>query len=64
MSEQETTIRAPAPIPVRKPYFATRCEHCGWSGSSEQCGLIRYDDDADATCPACERIFLCDEVAE
>lgn len=59
-----TTSKGPAAIPVRGRYFATRCEHCGWSGSSEQAGLIRYDDDADTTCPACERIFLCDEVEQ
>lgn len=52
----------PAPIPVTDRYFYTRCEHCGWHGSSEQCGVVNYGDDADVTCPACQEIFLADEV--
>ena len=51
---------------VRHPYFLTRCDHgdCDWQGSSEECGLISYGDDADTTCPKCGRIFLCDEVED
>jgi predicted RNA-binding Zn-ribbon protein involved in translation (DUF1610 family) len=56
------TLRNPQPIAVRKPYFYTRCEHCGWAGSSEQVGLCRYWDDADCVCPSCGEIFLCEEV--
>ncbi len=48
-------------IPVRHPYYATICEHCDWRGSSEQCGIISYGDDADMTCPACLEIFLGNE---
>lgn len=51
----------PAPIPVTGRYFYTRCEHCGWHGSTEQCGVVNYGDDADVTCPACREIFLADE---
>ncbi|HTV68072.1 MAG TPA: phage Gp37/Gp68 family protein [Rhizobiaceae bacterium] len=43
-------------------YFMTRCEHCGWFGSSELCQLAQYHDDADVLCPSCKEIFLCDEV--
>lgn len=65
MSADQTTPRTgPAPIPVRGRFFPTRCEHCGWHGSSEQVHLARYWDDADCVCPACDRIFLCDEVCD
>jgi len=40
-------------IVVRQPYYKMQCEHCGWLGSSEDCHEIRYDDDADVICPAC-----------
>ncbi|GJE77194.1 hypothetical protein [Methylorubrum suomiense] len=44
---------APAPIPVRKRFYLTECEHCGWVGSSEHCGngggLIADD----IVCPVC-----------
>lgn len=54
------TNRAALPKP---PYFKTRCEHCGWEGSSEECkehptGM----GDADVSCPNCDKVFLCDEV--
>jgi hypothetical protein len=55
-------MSGPAPIPAVNPYFLTRCEHCGWEGSSGQCSLARNWDDADVVCPSCDRIFLCDEV--
>ncbi|HKJ60907.1 MAG TPA: hypothetical protein VKA94_02785 [Hyphomicrobiales bacterium] len=47
-------------IIVKEPYYATQCEHCGWYGSSEDCGEIRYDDDADVTCPKCFQIIAGD----
>ena len=47
---------------VRHHYFLTRCDHCGWEGSSEECGEINYGDDADVTCPKCLRIFIADEI--
>lgn len=47
-------------ITVRKPYYATQCEHCGWYGSSEDCGEINYGDDADITCPKCHKIMAGD----
>lgn len=56
--------KEPAPIPVRDRYFPTRCEHCGWRGSYEQCTEHAYWDDADVICPACHSTFLCDEVGE
>jgi hypothetical protein len=58
------TVAAPIGTAVRKPFFLTRCEHCGWSGSSECCPLSHNFDDADVVCPKCGRIFLCDEVDE
>jgi hypothetical protein len=57
-----TRQKGPPPIAVREPYYLTRCELCGWQGSSEQVHLAHNDDDADCVCPACDRIFLCDEV--
>ena len=44
------------------PYFLTACEHCGWIGSSSSVVAIRFDDDADTQCPACDLIFACDEI--
>lgn len=43
-------------------YFMTECEHCGWFGSSELCRMSQNVDDADVVCPACNKIFICDEV--
>ena len=43
-------------------YFLTKCERCGWLGSSELCDVVSYGDDADAACPSCKEIFMCDEV--
>lgn len=42
-------------IKVRKPFYATRCEHCGWYGSSEDLVEHRNHDDADMSCPKCEK---------
>lgn len=47
----------------KPPYFRTRCEHCGWEGSSEDCkehptGM----GDADVSCPNCGKAFLCDHI--
>jgi hypothetical protein len=58
----EAVARGPKPIPAVAPYFYTRCELCGWHGSSEQCEESRNWDDADVVCPACKRIFLSYEV--
>jgi len=51
LREDEAEFRQPAPppIPVRKRYYITECEHCAWVGSSEQCGS--YDDSM--SCPVC-----------
>ena len=51
---------------VRHPYFLTRCEHCGWTGSSEDATVQPIADtgDSDVLCPSCERRFECDEVTE
>jgi protein gp37 len=43
-------------------FFLTKCEHCGWFGSSELCHEVSYGDDADVSCPSCRQIFMCDEV--
>jgi hypothetical protein len=42
-------------------FFMTKCEHCGWAGSSELVHLDQGWDDADCICPNCNRSFLCDE---
>lgn len=56
-------IRADTKEPFLAPhYFMTRCELCGWFGSSELCDLSHNWDDADVVCPNCKEIFLCDEV--
>lgn len=51
---------APPPIPVRGRYYITECEHCGWVGSSEQCGS--YEDDI--SCPVCCASICGDEPSE
>lgn len=48
-----------APV-YHQTYFMTKCEHCGWFGSSELCH--ECGDDADVVCPSCNKIFICDEV--
>ncbi len=50
-----------APV-FNSKYFLTKCERCGWFGSSELCGEMSYGDDADVVCPSCNEIFNCDEV--
>lgn len=63
-TQSDERSREPAPIATRHPYFPTRCELCGWFGSSEQVHLSRNWDDADCVCPSCEQIFLCEEVEQ
>jgi hypothetical protein len=41
-------------IPVRGRYYLTKCPHCGWVGSSEQCGVDYGCDDTDVYCPVCQ----------
>ncbi len=41
--------------------FWTKCEHCGWVGSSKDVIVHRYHDDADTACPACRQFFMCEE---
>ena len=37
-------------------YFMTKCEHCGWVGSSELCGVENsFGDDSDVYCAECHR---------
>jgi hypothetical protein len=50
----------PPPIPVRARYYITECEHCGWIGSSEQCG----GGDNDIVCPVCCSSICGDEPDE
>lgn len=50
----------PPPIPVRARYYMTECEHCGWVGSSEQCG----GGDDDIVCPVCCASICGDEPSE
>lgn len=51
-------------IYVRRPYYATQCEHCGWLGSSEDLNVHRYHDDADMSCPECSEIVAGDDPEE
>ena len=52
-----------APV-YHQTYFMTKCEHCGWLGSSELVDLCSYGDDADCVCPACHKIFMCDDFGD
>jgi hypothetical protein len=52
-----------AKIVVREPYYATQCEHCGWVGSSEDCGSGDYWDQDDIICPSCCRSIRGDDPA-
>ncbi|SFV31233.1 protein gp37 [Devosia crocina] len=49
---------------IASQFFMTRCEHCGWCGSSELVGTDSGFDDSDCYCPSCHRAFLCDEIHE
>jgi hypothetical protein len=42
----------PPALPVRKRFYLTKCPHCQWVGSSEQCGS-EPGDDSDVWCPVC-----------
>jgi len=52
-----------APV-YHQSYFMTKCDHCGWLGSSELAHEISYGDDADVACPQCNRIFICDDLGD
>ncbi|WP_319517274.1 phage Gp37/Gp68 family protein [uncultured Martelella sp.] len=43
-------------------YFMTRCEYCGWTGSSELCGVDSFGDDSDVYCAHCQRSIMADEL--
>ena len=43
-------------------YYITRCEHCGWTGSSGEQLLDALWDDAGVVCHRCERETLAEEV--
>ena len=40
---------------VSGPYYAAKCDNCGWVGSSEFCIEHRLDDDCEVLCPFCGR---------
>jgi len=40
---------------VRSGFYLASCDHCGWIGSSEECGEDRCADDSDVYCPKCGR---------
>lgn len=57
----------PAKRPDGTPFLAplfymTKCEHCGWVGSSELCGTDSWGDDSDVYCPSCHRSIRSDEI--
>jgi protein gp37 len=59
--------RRPARRPNGEPFlashfFKTRCEHCGWVGSSELCGIDSFGDDSDVFCPACAKSICADDL--
>ena len=43
------------PVTVTDEYYLASCDHCGWIGSSESCGVDCWGDDSDVYCPECER---------
>jgi protein gp37 len=43
-------------------FYMTRCEHCGWTGSSELCGEDSFGDDSDVYCPSCHKSIRGDEM--
>lgn len=46
---------------VADPFYLASCDHCGWVGSSEQCG----GDDTEVYCPVCHRSGAdCGDTAE
>jgi protein gp37 len=54
--------RAGTGEPFIAPHFyMTRCEHCGWVGSSELCGVDSFGDDSDVYCAACNRSICADD---
>lgn len=38
---------------VAQGYYLASCDHCGWVGSSENCGTDSFGDDSDVYCPRC-----------
>jgi protein gp37 len=51
--------RRPDGTPFLAPHFyMTRCEYCGWVGSSELCGADSFGDDSDVFCPSCRRSIV------
>ncbi len=61
--------RRPARRPNGEPFLAphfymTQCEHCGWVGSSELCGMDSWGDDSDVYCPSCHNSICGDELPE
>ncbi|MBB4520523.1 UNVERIFIED_ORG: protein gp37 [Rhizobium sophorae] len=49
---------------IAQQYFMTKCEHCGWIGSSElhHVNAIADTGDYDVTCCNCHQITACDEI--
>lgn len=42
-------------------YYMTKCEHCGWIGSSELCGSDSFGDDSDIYCAVCHNTIAGDD---
>lgn len=53
LGEEPPHSPPPPPIPERLRFFLTKCPHCGWVGSSEQCPTEPNDDGSDVWCPVC-----------
>lgn len=52
-------------LSVTGRYYAAKCNHCGWVGSSEFCIENRLADDFEVLCPVCHRHISDDDpVAE
>lgn len=51
-------------LAVVEPYYAAKCNHCGWVGSSEACIDNRGCDDFETFCPVCLRHISDEEPTE
>ena len=59
-SKQSETTRWRFPngqeVTIAGRWYAASCDHCGWCGSSEECGEdVGPVDDSDVYCPKCNR---------
>ncbi|WP_395454655.1 hypothetical protein ACHMW5_13380 [Azospirillum melinis] len=56
MADDLTRYRLPDGeiVEVAARYYLCKCQKCGWTGSSEECGSsVSLDGDGDISCPEC-----------